>query len=85
MRWRRALSPFEEKHQECNRDTSAIHRTSSEAFNKALEKERDLRFQSASEMRADLKRLRRDTDSGRISSSENRVVQESAAEPRLQL
>ena len=32
---------------------------------RALEKQRDYRFQSASEMRSELKRLKRDTDSGR--------------------
>jgi serine/threonine protein kinase/predicted Zn-dependent protease len=37
-------------------------------INKALEKDRQLRYQTAGEMRADLKRLHRDTDSGRSAS-----------------
>jgi eukaryotic-like serine/threonine-protein kinase len=38
-------------------------------INKALEKDRNLRYQVAAEMRADLQRLKRDTDSGRIGAS----------------
>jgi TolB-like protein len=37
--------------------------------NKALEKERHLRFQHASEIRADLQRLKRDTESGRSAAA----------------
>ena len=50
-------------------------------INKALEKDRDIRCQSAAELRADLKRLKRDTDSGRVLSSGRRAVHEPAAEP----
>src|SRR6201993_4949081 len=34
-------------------------------INKTLEKDRDLRYQGASEIRADLKRLKREIDSGK--------------------
>jgi eukaryotic-like serine/threonine-protein kinase len=41
-----------------------------EIINKALEKDRDLRCQTAAELRADLKRLKRDTSSGRDAAVE---------------
>src|SRR5277367_5390191 len=45
-----------------------------EVIDKALEKDRNLRYQHASEIRTDLQRLKRDTESGR--SAANRAVEE---------
>jgi TolB-like protein/tetratricopeptide (TPR) repeat protein/predicted Ser/Thr protein kinase len=39
-----------------------------EIINKALEKDREVRYQHASDLRADLKRLRRDTDTARVAA-----------------
>jgi TolB-like protein len=39
-----------------------------EIINRALEKDRELRYQHASDMRSELQRLKRDTDTGRIAS-----------------
>jgi len=48
-------------------------------INKALEKDRNLRYQHASEMRSDLQRLKRDTDTGRTLSPVASASGESSA------
>ncbi|MGA9897370.1 MAG: protein kinase [Terriglobales bacterium] len=43
-------------------------------INKALEKDRNLRYQHASEMRSDLQRLKRDTETGRVPAASSGTV-----------
>ena len=43
-------------------------------IDKCLEKDRNLRYQHASDIRTDLQRLKRDTDSGRVTSSAEPAV-----------
>ena len=55
---------------------------------RALEKDRELRYQHASEMRAELQRLKRDTETGRVraaSSGSVPAVQKSGAHPAKNL
>ncbi len=54
-----------------------------DVINKALEKDRNLRYQHASEMRSDLQRLKRDTDVGRAIASSGGVgvAHESGSQP----
>jgi len=52
-------------------------------INKALEKDRGLRCQSAAELCADLKRLKRDTESGRVGASGARPAERRSALRKL--
>jgi Tol biopolymer transport system component/predicted Ser/Thr protein kinase len=49
-------------------------------INKAIEKDRDLRYRTAADIHTDLKRLRRDTDSGRVRASGSAAAQEISRE-----
>src|SRR5271165_4135533 len=56
-------------------------------LNKALEKDRNLRYQHAADIRTDLQRLKRDSDTGRAvaaSSGSVGVAQDSASTPAVQ-
>ena len=50
-----------------------------EVINKALEKDHKLRYQSAAEIRTDLQRLKRDSDSGRAAAATGQVESKPAA------
>ena len=76
MRWRRECLPFEATRQllfsmpSCTRKPTAPVRLNpnlppelERIIDKCLEKDRELRYQHAADIRTDLKRLKRDTDS----------------------
>ena len=50
-------------------------------LNKSLEKDRNLRYQSAADIRADLQRLKRDTDSGRAIAQSSGSIPAAVEEP----
>jgi serine/threonine protein kinase/Flp pilus assembly protein TadD len=58
-----------------------------DVINRALEKDRNLRYQHAADMRAELQRLKRDTDTGRVSATSSAPVaapQDTVSRPIVQ-
>jgi serine/threonine protein kinase/tetratricopeptide (TPR) repeat protein len=64
-----------------SRFNSEIPQKLEDIINKALEKDPDLRYQGAKEMRAELQRLKRDTESGRVPPGSGRVPLAAQGEP----
>jgi len=58
---------------------SAVSPELERIISKCLENDRELRYQHASEIRADLQRLKRDTDSGRVTAKRWNVIVPAAA------
>jgi eukaryotic-like serine/threonine-protein kinase len=59
----------------------AMPRKLEDIVNKALEKDPSLRYQHAAEIRADLRRLERDTETGRVAVANSKVLAPRAAKP----
>jgi serine/threonine protein kinase len=58
-----------------------------DVINRALEKDRNLRYQHASDMKSELQRLKRDTDTGRVSAASSGPVaapQDTVSQPFVQ-
>ena len=59
----------------CTRSNAQLGQGFEAIVQKALEKDRELRYQHASEIRSDLLRLKRDTDSGRVAVAAPLIAQ----------
>jgi eukaryotic-like serine/threonine-protein kinase len=53
-------------------------------INRALEKDRNLRYQSAADMRSELQRLKRDTESGRFAAASSGTVAAASSRERVE-
>ena len=96
MKWPRGNCPFGERPPRAVFD-SILHKAPvapvrlnpdlpqrfEDVINKALEKDSNLRYQHATDMRADLQRLKRDTDSGRTGHQTAQVEVVAASAPAL--